>query len=683
MGVNKAKAHKSKNPGPKYDLFNQLLLVVIIATVTTFPFIFDSFTVSKLFVLAIGLTFISIRLYLDKGPSLNQKIPMALSALICLLLLSIFVSWLVSGVPLTRGLIGQFGRGNGVLYYFFVILVFAFSVKTYRASSGQKMHELITLLSWFMAVYAGLQRIGIDIAKLDTKGISPVVLTFGNSNFAGGMLSVLFAYQLTYLVVSRSYRAPQMALLISLLISTTFAAAVQGYLIILFSMTLAITIILVRRYSSNWVRRSLIVAWGLGLVSVIMGVFGKFVFAQVFSRGSFQIRIEYWNIALNVIKDFPLFGVGPDKIYDVSSSYMAPGTLKIITATRLDNAHNWYLNFGVNFGLISLIILLTIFGWVFFVSTRLLKNLSSSNAISLSSLVAFISMFIDGLVSLEQPGIGVWLYLFAGVVAGANLKPNTKNSDQELIMNRKSNSSLLTLKVINVFLSALLFLSSFVLGNRILLDGMLRSNVQTALLNKGTPQTFSSIESLSVKLHSDPEYAAQALKPLAAIGDGAKLDAVSKAFYDYSPSSIQATLIRADVLRALNRVNDSCPLRATIIKNSPWDIKELSKYVDCYLGGFDYPDIKSDLRKAANYFSALDQSVIPADGNEVVEISSRLNLASERARVLFLIGDLESARSLQSYGKNLLARLIELQSLNPGLLLENQIAYHKNLLTFG
>ena len=126
MAVNKTKAHKSKNPGPKYDLFNQLLLVVIIATVTTVPFIFDSFTVSKLFVLAIGLTFISIRLYLDKGPSLNQKIPMALSALICLLLLSIFVSWLVSDVPITRGLIGQFGRGNGVLYYFFVIIVFAF-----------------------------------------------------------------------------------------------------------------------------------------------------------------------------------------------------------------------------------------------------------------------------------------------------------------------------------------------------------------------------------------------------------------------------------------------------------------------------------------------------------------------------------------------------------------------------
>lgn len=682
MGVNKAKAHKSKNPGQKYDLFNQLLLVVIIATVTTVPFIFDSFTVSKLFVLAIGLTFISIQLYLDKGPSLNQKIPMALSALICLLLLSIFVSWLVSGVPLTRGLIGQFGRGNGVLYYFFVILVFAFSVKTFRASSGQKMHELITLLSWFMAVYAGLQRIGIDIAKLDTKGISPVVLTFGNSNFAGGMLSVLFAYQLTYLVVSRSYRASQIALLISLLISTTFAAAVQGYLIILFSVIFAITIILIRRYPSNWVRRSLIVAWGLGLVSIIMGVFGKFVFAQIFSRGSFQIRIEYWNIALNVIRDFPLFGVGPDKLYDVSSSYMAPGTLEIITMTRLDNAHNWYLNFGVNYGLISLVLLTTIFVWVFFVAARLLKNLGTSNSIGLSSVVAFTSMFIDGLVSIEQPGIGVWLYLFAGVIVGASLQSRIKARDQNSINNTLPFTSVALPRVGAASLSVILFLSSVALGNRVVFDGILRSNVQTAFLNKGTSATLDAIESASIKLHSDPEYAAQALGPLASVGDKEKIDSVSEAFFSYYPKSIQATLIRADVLRALNRENESCPLRTTLVENIPWDFATVLFYIDCYLQGYMDTNFIRNVSIASQYFADIDRAAIPQDANEVVAITARLRAVSAQARVFFVLGKIREAQELLPYSEILYSRLIELNQQNPNLVPESQIAYFKNLLDF-
>lgn len=682
MGAQFTKARKSQNSGPKYDFFNQLLLVLIITTVTTIPFIFDSFTVSKLFVLAIGLTLISIRLFLNKDQSLNQKIPLALTTLMCLFLFSIFVSWLVSDVPLTRGLIGQFGRGNGVLYYFCVISIFTFSIKTFKASSGRMMHALITFLSWFLAVYAALQRLGIDIAKLDTKGISPVVLTFGNSNFAGGMLSVLFGYQLTYLVISRSYRAPQIALILALMISTTFAAAVQGYLIILFSITLAITILLIRKYPSNLTKQILIVSWGLGFALVILGVFGKFIFGQIFSRGSFQIRIEYWKIALNVIRDFPLFGVGPDKLYDVSSKYMAPGTIDIITTTRLDNAHNWYLNLGVNFGLISLIILLVIFGWVFNASARLLKNLAPSNAISLASMVAFTSMFIDGLVSIEQPGIGIWLYLFAGVVVGSNSKPIAEISKKTLIINRRPIGSILTFKSITLTLFFILFLSSFVLGHRILLDGMLRSKVQTAILNKGTSQTFSSIESLSVKLQSEPEYAAQSLKPLAAIGDAAKIDVVSKAFYDYSPHSIQATLIRADVLRALGRVDDSCPLRSTLVNNSPWDLEQLGNYVDCYLNGFDYPDMKSALNTAADYFSNLDRSIIDADGNEISKITSRLNVASAQARVLFLIGELENARSLQEYAKLLLARLTELQSLNPDKLLENQIASFRKRLEF-
>lgn len=682
MAVKSSKTLKVKNPGPKYDYLNQLLLVVIAATVTTFPFIFDSFTVSKLFVLAIGLTLLSIRIFLEKNSASFAKIPKLLAIMIGLLLLSMICAWTASGVPFTRGLIGQFGRGNGFLYYFFVMLIFALTVKTFKSSSGRRMHELLTILSWLMAAYAALQRAGIDIAKLDTGGISPVVLTFGNSNFAGGMLSVLFAYQLTYTVISRSYRVQQIGLLLALALGSAFATAVQGYLIILFSLIFVSSISLVNKYPSLWVRRSLIVAWSLGLISAILGIFGKFVFAGIFSRGSFRIRVEYWNIALNVIRDFPFFGVGPDKLYDVTSAYMAPGTIKIITTTRLDNAHNWYLNFGANYGLISLLFLLAIFGWVFFAGAHLLKSLTQSNAVALSSTVAFVAMFIDGLVSIEQPGIGVWLYFFAGVTVGASLQSQVKNTDKTSVLNSKSAQSPSLTRVISILFLFILSLSSLVLGNRIVFDGILRSNVQTALLNKGTPQTFSAIESASLKLHSDPEYASQALRPLAAIGDGVKLNVVSQAFYDYYPESIQATLIRADVLRALNRVGESCPLRTTLVKNMPWDFGQVTKYIDCHMEGYEDPAIVKILLNSARYFSEFDRTVIPADVNEASKTSQRLQDVATRARISLITGKYQEARSTQSYGKALLFRLIELRQLNPTLVPESQIDYFRKLLDF-
>jgi hypothetical protein len=682
MGVKKTRAPKSKKPGPKYDLFNQLLLVVIIATVTTFPFIFDSFTISKLFTLAIGLAFISIRLYLYKVPSLDQKIPMGLTVLMCLFLLSIFISWHVSDVPLTRGLIGQFGRGNGVLYYFFVVLIFALSVKSFKASSANRMHELITILSWFMAVYAALQRFGIDIAKLDTKGVSPVVLTFGNSNFAGGMLSVLFAYQLTYMVISRTYRAPQISLLISLLISSTFAAAVQGYLTILFSIFFAITVIIIKKHPVNWVRRSLVVTWGLGLISLVMGAFGKFALARIFDRGSFQIRVEYWKIALEVIKDFPIFGIGPDKLYDLSSNYMAPGTIKIITSTRLDNAHNWFLNFGVSFGLFSVFFLLAICGWVFVASARLLKNFEVSNAVPLSSLVAFAATFLIGLVSLEQPGLGIWFYLFAGVVVGGSLQLSEKGIDKISIKNLVSRPSLFKKRIFALSLSVMLSASTIILGYRVVLDGILRSHVQTAILDKGTTQTFYMIESAAIKLRAEPEYSIQALGPLAAKGDALKVDSISKASYDYSPNSIQASLIRADVLHALSRPREACPITVKLIKSTPWDFHQLDRYIDCYMVGYLDPNLLKMLAIVDQYSSKVDQSTIPSDSNEIGAVRARLTVVAVRARASFLLGQLPQSTDLQSYGNRLLSRLFELQVSNPSLITDSEIIKFKKLLKF-
>jgi hypothetical protein len=544
------------------------------------------------------------------------------------------------------------------------------------------MHQLITMLSWFMAIYAGLQRVGIDIAKLDTRGISPVVLTFGNSNFAGGMLSVLFAYHLTYSIVSKTYRLKQLALILALITSSTFAAAVQGYLIILFSIVLAFSILITQIVKSPWITKLLVSGWILGLITIILGVFGKFIFAGVFSRVSFQARIEYWKISLDVIRDYPIFGVGPDKLYDVTSNYMSPGSLKLITTTRMDNAHNWFLNIGANYGLISMFFLLGILAVALFYSASHLRNQSKSSAVAVSASVAFVCMFIDGLVSLEQPGFGIWLYLFSGVAIALGREHEGNSKDGNSTLGRNSKLPLAISRVASMSVIILLLVSSAVLSHRIYFDAILRSNVQTALLNKATTQTVSNIERATIKLRSDPEYSMQALQPLAALGDAGKLDLISRAVYDYYPNSIQASLIRADVLKALNRESESCTIRSTLLNNTPWDLSQLEKYIDCSMNGFVYHDIIESLTKVIEFSPKVDKSVIPFDPNEVPAISSRLNLAALQARTYFILGNMQSARDLQSYANNLLARLIELQFSNSTFVSESQVKNFRKLLDF-
>lgn len=89
------------------------------------------------------------------------------------------------------------------------------------------------------------------------KGISPVVLTFGNSNFAGGMLSVLFAYHFIYAVIKKKLLPKQISLVIALAVSSTFPAVVQGYLIILFAIVVGISFLIARKFKSPRVNPAL------------------------------------------------------------------------------------------------------------------------------------------------------------------------------------------------------------------------------------------------------------------------------------------------------------------------------------------------------------------------------------------------------------------------------------------
>jgi O-antigen ligase len=678
----RVKADQAKDAPIRLDLFYQLLLVVIAATITTFPFIFDSFTVSKLLILAIGLTYISIKLFQNKDANAIRPLPKSLWVLISFFALSMVVSWYHSDVPLLRALFGQFGRGNGLFYYFFAILIFVYAIKTFKSTSASRIHHLITILSWFMAFYAALQRVGIDIAKLDTKGISPVVLTFGNSNFAGGMLSVLFAYHFTYSVLLRDFHIKRLTLLFSLILSTTFSAAVQGYLIILFSIALTLSILIIQKVRSPWMMNALISAWTLGFISVVLGVFGKFIFAGVFARTSFQIRIEYWRISLSVIRDFPIFGVGPDKLYDVTPNYMSPGSLQLITTTRMDNAHNWFLNLGANYGLISMFLLLSILGVVLFYSRSLLRNLSKVNCVAVPSVIAFICMLVDALVSIEQPGIGIWLYMFAGVVVASALERLGNSGVRSSTKGPQFISQLTASRFAITLISSLLLISCVTISQRIYLDGILRSNIQTLLLGKGTTQTLSNVESATIGLRSEPEYTTQALRPLAELGDAIRLNVISKSVYEYYPNSIQANIIRAEVLKALNLADESCVIRKRLIQNTPWDFGHLDHFISCLLDGYSGANDIAILQNVSRFPYNVDRSAIPADSNELIATNARLSFVAVRARLYFLIGQMQPAKDLQMYGNNLLTRLMELQASNPTSVMESQINKFKKLLDF-
>jgi hypothetical protein len=442
------------------------------------------------------------------------------------------------------------------------------------------------------------------------------------------------------------------------LVSSTFAAAVQGYLIILFAIALAISLYIYQRSKSHWALRAILASWTLMASFIALGLKGTFVLAHVFDRPTFQARIEYWRIAMKVISDYPLFGVGPDKLFDVSSNYMSPGSLKLITTTRMDNAHNWYLNLAANFGLIALFFLLLIFCAVFLAGFRIIRQRNKLNPFSVASFAAFCAIFIDGLVSLEQPGLGIWLYFFAGITIGNNINTNSSIHNKVGIQDLKSSLSQKKIQRALVFIQVTaLFFSTVATSARVIQDALLRNAIQTQLSVGVTEANLESIASAAVNLKSEPEYAVQSLKYLALAGDDKQIEKVSKATYEYNMTSIQAMLIRAEVLRALGRTKEACSFRLKLLENTPWEYELLHQYLFCAVSGLTDNNHYAVLSKAKNFLPPLENRDFENNDELVANLNKKFAIYATSARVNFFLGNVADAKSERIIAIDTLQRL--------------------------
>ena len=156
---------------------------------------------------------------------------------------------------------------------------------------------------------------------------------------------------------------------------------------------------------------------------------------------------------------------------------------------------------------------------------------------------------------------------------------------------------------------------------------------------------------------AEPEYLVQSLKSLAKIGAGNDLDKLSKISYDYYPKSIQATLMRADILLALNRENESCVLRTTLIRNVPWDQDQINKYILCVLNGYEDKNLRENLLEITAFNPKIDDSEIPSSNHEAEDLFNRLSVVATRARIEFTLHHVQNANQLRRYCEILLSRL--------------------------
>jgi O-antigen ligase len=547
-----------------------LLFTVTLASLAAIPIIFDSFTTPKILTLATGLICLSAVLLRNRKYELNflgrfEKF------LVIFYVFALTVATFFSDIPFQRAFLGQFGRGNGYGYYILTLMLFVATYSLWRKEYDHLISSFLQKFSWVIALYAVLQSWGIDFAQIDTTK-SRILLTLGNSNFSGALLSIFFTYNIVLLAKSKSKKFSELLLVSILFYATIICAAIQGIFIALLALVVSLNLLVKGKFPKFSYKLFLLQIF-LFLLTLLFALVSKGPLDFLLNRPTLKIRFEYWKIGLNMLKDNLLFGVGPDAFYDYSSQYMAPGTIELITYTRIDAAHNWFINLAANFGLLTLLPILILFIFIALKNLRLILS-PEVEPYFLATSLTFLMLLLDAMFSIEQPGLGIWLYFFAGLslaMVTANGQLSTTAAKRNVLTR-------------NIMISAMLVVTLFstsVYFNRIYHDLEFRNNIRNYVIGNMNSNTSAKIVEFSLNLRSEPEYTSQAISALAKIGYAPGMDTVSKASYDYNSNSIQSLLIRQEVLRVLNRQTEACPIVEKLVSKEPWELIHWENHLIC------------------------------------------------------------------------------------------------------
>jgi len=263
-----------------------------------------------------------------------------------------------------------------------------------------------------------IQRAGIDpVSVVDF--YSRPSSTLGNPNFVSGFLGMTGTAPILLYLADRTASRLIFALLSTSL--TIFvildSQSIQG--IFAFAFGLAVTFLIVSFRKS----KPLAITFGLVFLSVgavsFAGLLGSGPLSSLLSTTSLLSRFDYWRAAISMTLKNPIFGVGLDGYWDSYRRYRDESALERFGASQdSDTPHNVILDYftygGMPLGFAFLALILLVY-------LKTVKFLLQKRKLDTNALTLFVVLngYLDqSLVSPNQIGVGVWLWLLLGSMWG-------------------------------------------------------------------------------------------------------------------------------------------------------------------------------------------------------------------------------------------------------------------------
>ena len=392
-----------------------LLLIGVLTTISVNPwFAYDPINLPKMLVLCTGAAFLLGILILNLKAYKQDQILTLVASLI--FIGSLVFSFFTNESPWYQQLWGTWGRSTGLLTYAAFIIMLLSSTKLTSKESLIRLRSTFERLGYFMSLYTLLQFLDLDPVGWSQK---LMVATLGNINFMSSFLGLsAISYTARVFLDSQSLSSKIHYLFFTCLNLFLIweSESIQG-LAVYFSGFILLLTFFIRRNNSA------IKSFGFLLVCVVFGTLGFLGTAGLGPLSTLRqetviFRIDYWQAAINMLLANMINGIGIDSYGDFYREYRSVTAVTRTGPQRVTNtAHNIFLDIftgaGVFSGLVFLFLVATVL-YVIFLSLR--DKTSDSNFYAIASMA--IGFIVFCLISINQIGVGIWGFIFMGVVIG-------------------------------------------------------------------------------------------------------------------------------------------------------------------------------------------------------------------------------------------------------------------------
>ncbi|MEW6095151.1 MAG: tetratricopeptide repeat protein [bacterium] len=458
MNISKLSRNLLKHSKKISEYFDRVIIVILVLMFLIIPLLFDphitSFDLAKVTAMRV-LTLIILGIWCLKITFTNEfqfiRTPLDVPILAFLI---ISIAATINGVHPYMSLVGEYKRYDGLISTVNYIFIYYIAVNFLRQRKYLKRTiGFITFAGVLVAGCGILQFYGIDLTKWE----SGLISTFGNPNFVGGYLAMVFFLPLTLFLLPYSKKHTMVkkiiflatSLISLLLIYKCFSLlAHRGGALGLGTGILLFGILLVKQFLKMKLRFSILfvimsVATGIFFLKGESGLVKKFTSTIAVEKeegkaiptirltSTAETRVYIWQTGLRIIKEHPFLGVGPDALRMVSTKYENIEFIRSEGGRNclIDKAHMEALDMAITRGLLGLaayfwiIILLFIFVY---------KNYSSIKQENKILLVGVLAAIISYLVQ-NEVGFGIigtsslfWLLLGMAIPIGMPKPQMTK-----------------------------------------------------------------------------------------------------------------------------------------------------------------------------------------------------------------------------------------------------------------